>query len=288
VRPDELSCEEGVNATLIYGVRYAAWINSTLSDGVTLSFSPIPIGLYVRAIADTRNVKFLETELNTWDFQAGPLQELSARIVPQFPYFHVIIEMRFPASIWQQVPFPRFYNTSCSDVKGMNCGVYAPFSLAPDHNLITITKTMYNDDETIFPHAIISTSANTRGALVTLTVSFNVGASAFRGIKRIRVAGLQFASFTPSGVATCNNARNPISVGGLANAPVQGSPSSLTVVFQHETFVLSPDNPLNCNIPGFTNPSVYTNSSNSVVISTHDLADATIQYKPFVTFPEIP
>jgi hypothetical protein len=288
VRPDELSCEAGVNYTVTYGVRYSAWINSTLSDGVTLSFAPIPVGLYLRAIADTRNVKFLQTQMNTWDFQAGPLPELSARIVPQFSYFHVMIEMRFPASIWQQVPFPRFYNTSCSDVKGMNCGVYAPFQLAPDHNVITVTKTTFNDVESIFPYAIISTSTNIRGAFASLTVSFNVGASAFRGIKKIRVAGLQFASFTPSGDAACINARNPISVGGLANAPVEGSSSSITVIFKHETFVESPDNPMNCQISGFINPSAHTNSSNSVVISTYDLADASIQYKPFITFPEIP
>jgi hypothetical protein len=288
-RPDALGCEEGTNATKIYGVRYSAWINSSMSDFVTISFSPVPVGVYLRVIADTRNVKFQQTQVNTWDFQPGPLAQLSARIVPRFPYFHVFIEMRFMASIWDQVPFPRFYNTSCSEVQGENCGVYAPFSLSPDHNVLTVTKTAYSDDETLFEHAVISASANARGASVTLSVSFNVGASALiRGIKRIRIAGLQFASFVPSGDATCINTRNPTALGGLTNAPVQGSSSAASVTFKHETFVENPDNAMNCQIPGFVNPSAYTNSSNSVVISTHDLGDKSIQYKPFIAFPEIP
>jgi hypothetical protein len=289
VRPDALSCEAGTNAIKMYGVRYTAWINSSMSDGVTISFSPVPAGVYLRAIADTRNVKFLETPLEAWNFQVGPLPQLSARIIPQFPYFHVFIEMRFLASIWERVPFPRFFNTSCSEVQGLNCGVYAPFQLAPDNSIITVTKTAYSDDETLFDYATISTSTNTRGASVSLSVSFDVGAQVLsRGIKRIRIAGLLFSSFVASGDATCINTRNPIAVGELTNAPVVASRSAASITFEHATFVQNSGSAMSCQIPGFVNPSVYTNSSNSVVISTHDSADLTIQYKPFIRFPEIP
>jgi hypothetical protein len=291
VRPDQLGCGEGINSTSIFGVRYSAWINSSMSDGVTLSFSPVPAGVYLRAIADTRNVKFMQTELDTWDFQPGPLPQLSARISPQYPYFHVFIEMRFLASIWEQVPFPTFHNTSCSTTRGLNCGVYAPFSLAPDHSIITVNKQSFTDEESLMPYASIFLSSSARGASVSLTVSFNpgsAGASALsRGMIRVRVAGLKFASFSPSGDATCSNVKNAMSVGGVANAQVEGFPSSLSVIFRSTTSVSNPGAPIVCEIFGFSNPSTATNSSNSVVVSTYDLAGESIQYKPFVLFPEI-
>jgi hypothetical protein len=292
VTPDELGCGEGANRTFIYGVRYSAWVNSSISDGVTLSFSSVPAGVYLRAIADTRNVKFMQTELNTWDFQPGPVPLLSARIVPQFSYFHVFIEMRFLASVWEQVPFPTFHNTSCSATRGANCGVYAPYTLAPEHSIITVNKQSLADDESLLPYAAIFLSSTARGASVSLTVSFNPGSAGAlalsRGINRVRVAGLKFASFSPSGDATCSNARNSMSVGGVADAQVEGFPSSLSVIFGSATFVSNPGAPIMCEIFGFSNPSILTNSSNSVVVSTYDLAGASIQYKPFVLFPEIP
>ncbi len=292
VRPDALGCGQGSNATTIYGVRYSAWINSSISpDGVTISLSPFPAGVYVRAIADARNVKFSQTQLNAWNLQAGPLPELSARITPQFSYFHVFIEMRFEASQWEQVPFPTFHNTSCSATMGLNCGVYAPFSLAPEHNIVTVNKPLFADDESIFPYAMISLSSSTRGATASLSLSFNAGpagaAALLRGIKRIRVAGLKFAAFTPSGDATCSNARQSTSVGGVVNAPLQGFPSSFSIVFAQETFVLNHGSPMLCQVFGYSNPPLPTNSSNSVVVSTHDSAGATIQYKAFLPFPEI-
>jgi hypothetical protein len=281
-----------MNATSIYGVRYSAWINSSTSqDGVTISFSPFPAGVYVRAIADARNVKFSQTQLNAWDLQAGPLPELSARIIPRFSYFHVFIEMRFEASQWEQVPFPTFRNTSCHATMGLNCGVYAPYSLTPEHNIVTVNKPLFTDDESIFPYAVISLSTNTRGATASLSLSFNAGpagaAALLRGIKRIRVAGLKFAAFTPSGDATCSNARQSTSVGGVVNAPLQGFPSSFSIIFAQETFVLNQGSPMLCQVFGYSNPPFPANSSNSVVVSTHDSAGATIQYKAFLTFPEI-
>ena len=236
-------------------------------------------------------MNFDQTQLNTWDVSVGPVAELSALIVPRFTYFHVFVEMRYLASLWEQVPFPRFYNTSCSATKGLNCGVYAPYSLNPAYNIISIGTQSRVDDESLFPYAVISLSSNVNSAAVSLSVSFNVGspgASAYlRGIKRIRVAGLNFASYVSSGDATCSNAKNPSTVGGVANAPVQGYASSFSIIFNYETFVLTQGNPMSCQIFGFSNPSSPSNATNSVVVSTYDSAEASIQYKPFLEFPQV-
>jgi hypothetical protein len=294
VRPDELGCGRGTNATSVYGVRYSAWINSTKSDGVTLSFSPVPAGLYLRAIADTRNVKFLQTGSNTWDFQVGPVPELSAVIVPRFPYFHVFIELRFDASLWDQVPFPVFHNTSCSSSKGLNCGVYASYSLKPEHNIISIkNQAALDSDESEFSYAGISLSSNLRGTSVSLSASFtesSVSTSvSVRGIKQIWIAGLNFAAFSPSGDAVCYNTKNSMSVssGGISNAAVKGRASSVLITFPIETFARDPGIPISCQIYGFSNPSSPVNSSNSVVISTYGVTGSCIQYKSFIEFPEI-
>jgi hypothetical protein len=258
---------------------------------VTISFAPVPAGVYLRAIADTHNVKFSQTQLDTWDFSVGPVAELSAVIVPRFVYFHVVVEMRFLASNWEQVPFPKFYNTSCSATRGLNCGVYAPFSLIPAYSIISIDTQSRVNDESIFSYAAISLSSYDTSASVSLTVTFNVGppgASSYaRGIKRIRIAGLAFASFVSSGEATCSNAKNPRAVGGVTNALVEGYTSSLSIVFNYETFVLNPGSDMPCTLFGYSNLLVPKNATNSVVISTYDLAGNSIQYKPFIEFPQI-